>query len=430
MNLAVCESATRANSDLDLIPGRNLVTGENDLAAQIGYLTTLEADLLTLASAVFAADLAVRRGEREAITRTITLSVPVVNLHAFKQVTDDLTYVLYLLSRDNWNLDFIARPGQPESAMPRRPGAGSGKTLLFSGGLDSLAAAVEALESGGQLQLVSHFTGNAVTKRTQEFLADYLQQRFASQCHRVAVRTGGRTIGSLAFPKDNEREPTQRTRSFLFLVLAAICARHQGQSEIVMIAENGQMAIHLPLTAARIGAFSTHTAHPEYVKEIESMLSLILNFPFSITNPFLYRTKAECVVSLIPNHINAVERSTSCWKSSRQSSNHCGECIPCFVRRISLEANGVVISEYARDLFAEHISALPSDDAGKRNFVDLAEFVSIWQSGRSNAELESRYPELINPSIDRGHALSMYRRFASEAMLVFANYPGPTSVLI
>ena len=55
-------------------------------------------------------------------------------------------------------------------------------------------------------------------------------------------------------------ENSQRTRSFLFLVLGALAARRAGHIEIVYLAENGQMAIHLPLTQGRIGAFSTHTA--------------------------------------------------------------------------------------------------------------------------------------------------------------------------
>jgi hypothetical protein len=59
------------------------------------------------------------------------------------------------------------------------------------------------------------------------------------------------------------------------------------------------MAIHLPLTAARIGAFSTHTAHPDFVIEMEGLLGDVLSFKLRIVNPFLYRTKAECVTGLV-----------------------------------------------------------------------------------------------------------------------------------
>jgi hypothetical protein len=46
------------------------------------------------------------------------------------------------------------------------------------------------------------------------------------------------------YPSDAERESSQRTRSFLFLVIASIAARRSGFHDVILIAENGQMAIH------------------------------------------------------------------------------------------------------------------------------------------------------------------------------------------
>jgi hypothetical protein len=45
--------------------------------------------------------------------------------------------------------------------------------------------------------------------------------------------------------------------------------------QLIYIAENGQMAIHLPLTQARIGAFSTHTAHVQNLAEQSGQLESI-----------------------------------------------------------------------------------------------------------------------------------------------------------
>src|SRR5213082_2450013 len=61
-----------------------------------------------------------------------------------------------------------------------------------------------------------------------------------------------------------DAESSQRTRSFLFLTVAALCARRVGHQNIVVIAENGQMAVHLPVTEGRIGPFSTRTAQLKY----------------------------------------------------------------------------------------------------------------------------------------------------------------------
>jgi 7-cyano-7-deazaguanine synthase in queuosine biosynthesis len=123
--------------------------------------------------------------------------------------------------------------------------------------------------------------------------------------------------GGFPFPKDSEREPTQRTRSVLFLTLAALVARRHGVEDVVVIAENGQMAIHLPLTTARIGAFSTHTAHPEFVGMMTKILSKVLEYPIRIENTFLYKTKAEVVEVSVRGHRSLVEGTVSCWKASR-----------------------------------------------------------------------------------------------------------------
>jgi hypothetical protein len=63
--------------------------------------------------------------------------------------------------------------------------------------------------------------------------------------------------------------------------------------QVVYIAENGQMAVHLPLTQARIGAFSTHTAHPEALAKAEEYFNTVLDRAIQIVNPYVHKTKAE-----------------------------------------------------------------------------------------------------------------------------------------
>ncbi len=190
-----------------------------------------------------------------------------------------------------------------------------------------------------------------------------------------------------------------------------------------MVGENGQMAIHLPLTPARIGAFSTHTAHPEFLFDMQRLLSALLQVNFTLENPFVYKTKAETISFIAGSrkHRGAIQQSVSCWGAGRQAFSHCGECIPCIVRRTALEDRGVRLREYARDLFAEDVARLSEDDAGKRNLFDIAEFVALF-STLPDAVLLDKFPELINPHFDRAVAVSMYRRFAEEARRVFARH--------
>lgn len=418
------ERIDQSGADLVLQPEGNLRTGIEDFSKFFPNPTSLEKDVLLVASAIYACDLAFKRGERENITRSIEVTIPVINIQAFERLNSQLQVLLWILSHDAWSFTFKRDKGAPEQAEDW-PQA-DGKTLLFSGGLDSFAGAVELLDDLGisGVQLSSHVTANPVTRTSQNKLAEYLGDKYSGKLNRVIVRTGGHAITDLPFPEYNDREETQRTRSFMFLAIAALAARRSGRSEIVMIAENGQMAIHLPLSAARMGAFSTHTAHPEFVHKVGDYFTELLGFPVQVTNPFLYHTKGEVVKKLVSKYPDAVPFSVSCWKGSRVSTDnhHCGACIPCLTRRVSLEFNGLCLKEYTRDLLSEDVIALLPEDEGKRNLVELVEFAYLFKT-LSDAELEYTYPELINAQIDKANAISMYRRVANEVETVFRNYP-------
>lgn len=428
----VLDDISTEDDVLLLRPGVNLVTGEVNFQATFEQPTSLETDVLTLASAIFACDLAFKRGEREKITRQIELTIPVVNLAVFNNILDDLRYALYVLSHDAWQVNFIQRDGVPEAPCDWRQ-KNVGKVLLFSGGLDSFSAAVHYGDAGKHIQLVSHVTANRVVSGAQEELFRYLQNQYSKQFTRIAVRVGGRNRErkGFPFPSDQDREDTQRTRSFLFLSLAGLAARRRGFKDVVLIAENGQMAINLPLTAARISAFSTHTAHPEFVDVMSKLLSTLLNYHIQIENPFLYMTKAEVIKSVVTNHRSMLDHTVSCWRALRVpgTKKHCGICIPCLVRRIAIESHHIMLPEYQRDLLREDIATLDSEDDGRRNLIELGEFVKLFGSVASQATLEHYYPDLANPHIDAGQAIGMYHRSALEARSVFNHYPSIKGLL-
>jgi len=421
------------DDSLRLKPGVNFVTGEKEFKSRFKMPTSLKVDLLVVASAIFAADLAFKRGERSNFQRQIRLTIPVVNRPAFQHVADDFRTALWRVSNDAWTLNFVQRQGAPEtSRMWLREG--EGKVLLFSGGLDSMAAAVLYGEAGEQVHLASHVTANPVIRTAQRSVFGYLNDRFTGQfSHRpFRISCADRTNLGFPFPKDSEREATQRTRSVLFLALAALVARRNGVEDIVVIAENGQMAIHLPLTTARIGAFSTHTAHPEFVQMMRDLFSTLLDYPIRIENPFLYRTKAEVVAATVERHREVVESTVSCWKASRVvgDKSHCGYCVPCLSRRIALETHGLELPEYRRDLMREEMASLSIEDEGKRNLVEMIEFATTFGSSRSQADLESEYPDLLlGEEIDATAVVEMYRRFGREALDVFDRYPSVKAIM-
>lgn len=422
---------TSSGKTLQISDGGNLYNGIESHSAALGALTSLEKDLVFVASVIYLSDLASKREEREQFVRTIELKIPVVNLHAFERIKDGLRKCLRIVSRDNWRIDFIRKSGDQDEGSEWQEG--DGKTLLFSGGLDSLAGAYHLSEDQSPLALVSHVTHNQTITSAQSALYDSIVASRGAAISHIPWRVYGRNHRNFPFPKDGEREETQRTRSFLFLSLGAVVARRLGHKKIVVMAENGHFAIHLPLNAARIGPFSTHTANPDFLKECETVFrSLFESDSLEITNPFQYFTKGE-VVALIPSgeYENLVGKSVSCWRASRvTSTNHCGECVPCLMRRISLECNGFASDETSRDLLNEDVGNLAPGDIGKRNFMDLNEFFSRFRNPNlSDQELLIHYPELFSERIDSTKAIAMYRRSAEEFHRIVARYPSVSGLI-
>lgn len=406
-----------------LVEGTNLETGEEALSKIFGRLTSIEADLLRVASAVFAADRASLRGERENLTRDIALTVPVANLDRLLPMKHALERLIRDLSTDIWNLRFIAkRASGADDVEDETPASNTGKTLLFSGGLDSLAAAIEFSDQANSLLLVSHRTRNRATEGAQTKLAEMLRasgRQFGHIQVFVSSRDGGPTNLAHAV------EPTQRTRSFVFLVIAAICARRSGHSEVLYMAENGQMAIHLPLTSARIGAFSTRTAHPRIIAAAEAFLREMLGFNLKVHNPYVYLTKAEVVARIIANMPTGLPVSTSCWKNARitvANVHHCGACVPCIMRRIAIEANMATDpTAYLEDAFAASSGGLPSNEEARRNLADISEFAQNFQKLDTDSVI-MEYPDLLAKQLDSAKAVEMYRRFADETTAVLSRY--------
>jgi 7-cyano-7-deazaguanine synthase in queuosine biosynthesis len=415
------EEVPPSGFDIHLKLGEHVFTGSAEFQEKFGPPTTLESDLLNLAAAIFAVDRGLPRGEREDFARRVELSIPVVNFARLQPLLPDMERVLRSLSNDSWRLTLRQRDGTPEQAFSSEPK--NGETLLFSGGLDSLAAAVE-FGARTNLHLVSHITRNQQTRSTQQELVSMLSQSGLEFPHDQFF------VSSIDAPNfDHDVESTQRTRSFLFMILGALVARRLGHRRVLMIAENGQLAIHLPLNNARVGAFSAHTAHPDVLALMQRILRTALSVNFELLNPYVYRTKGEVIDGLWKTLRDSIPVASSCWRSRLpQGKTHCGECIPCYVRRIAIETHGADTTAYARDIFSENIGSLPPTDDGRRNLVDLCEFVVRFKR-ESELELMSEWPELYSTNMDPAQVIRMYRRASDEAIAVLNRYSGVMPLL-
>lgn len=409
------------------LEGKTLFTGDKEFRKNFAEPTSLELDLLRIGAAVFAVDRATKRGDNERLDRDFEVQIPVVNAARLSAVRHNFERVLHTLSNDWWSLEFLPITGNEEGNLERDVRAG--ETLLFSGGLDSLAAAIQFGKAAKPLQLVSHRTKNQPTTRAQDELVRLLEKSGYNLVHRSYFVSSA----SAAPPTfDHDIENSQRTRSFVFLIIGALSARRSGHRKLVYLAENGQMAVHLPLTPGRLGALSTHTAHPDVLVHMETILRSVLSYDLEIRNPYLYKTKKEVVSVVWKDLRKAIPISTSCWKNSRLKppATHCGECVPCYIRRIAIEHHGKDETVYAKDPWAS-LSSLSEDDDGRRNLCDLAEFVYRVKT-KSNADLLDEYPELLGTvaDMDVDKVLDMYRRFSKETEKVWSAYPSPKSLLL
>jgi 7-cyano-7-deazaguanine synthase in queuosine biosynthesis len=407
---------------IHLQAGRDMFWGDEDFRAAFDDVTSLERDLLLLGASIFAADRGTLRGEHEDFARSIDVSVPVINAGALQPCVEDIERVLRTLSNDSWRITLRQYDGTVDRGLKVEESEGG--VLLFSGGIDSLAAAVEFGPSH-KLVLVSHVTRAQQTRNVQLRLVKLLEsQGMALPHHQFFVSS--RSTPAFA----HDVESSQRTRSFMFLILAALVARRQGRRKLLTMAENGQMAIHLPLNAARIGSYSTHTAHPDVLRTLEGILSRVLGIPFTISNPYVACTKAEVVSRIWTTVQEAVFIANSCWRSARlpAGATHCGECVPCMVRRIAIETHGTDATPYSRNSFSEVFTAMGSDDEARRNLADLCEFTKRFET-LSNADLFDEWPELYSENIDASATIEMYRRAASQTRTVLSRYPGLSAAL-
>ncbi len=392
-------------------------------------LDPVSLDLCEIASYVYLGDKAVARGKFENWVRDLAFVIPVRAPELWNGVRDLLTQTVATLSGDNVRFEFVEKQTGPGRSDPGGggppPGWRSDCVCLFSGGLDSFAGAVDMVRNGRRPLLASHYVSGlkGVQRRLAEVQQDHLGVEFEHFQYRVTSRRPPRE--SLRI---QTRESTHRARSFLFLGFAAVAAAVRGLSEI-FIYENGVLSLNVPLSEARKGTRSTRHAHPLYLSYFNELIDALYSRRFQVRNPFLFMTKGE-EVELVRRHglQGHIRDTVSCWgypnlTARYRDSNHCGACIPCIVRRVSMISAGL---EDRDDRYVVDIFRLGADATAKdlRNVEDLVYFCQSF-AALSKTELLLRYPELVMVETGDGAEadpveaiLRVYRRFANEVLSI------------
>jgi hypothetical protein len=207
--------------------------------------------------------------------------------------------------------------------------------MLFSGGLDSLAGAVqEAIFDKRNVCLVNHRSTGKLSPRHRALVKQLSDKVPAVPPLHIPVRINKK--------KRLGREYTQRTRSFLYATLGATVASMFGLNRIRFY-ENGVVSLNLPLSGQVVGARATRTTHPRTLRAFETLLSAVAGRKFAVENKFLWNTKTD-VVRLIGDAGCGplIKHSSSCtrtWESTILHP-HCGVCSQCIDRRFAVLAAG------------------------------------------------------------------------------------------
>lgn len=318
----------------------------------VQYLPAVLTDLIEIAAYVYSADQftsrggSVMRGMGQEWVRTFRFRIPVRELEIWRSpdIQRALVGTLGFLSDDDFTFEFVPHP-DPASAelqtyleYPELAGSSfePDDVLLFSGGLDSFAGAVEnLLGRGRKVALVSHRSSTMIASKQRHLIEALRDRTERGQLFHVPL--------SVNKGSEEAAEFTQRTRSFLFACIGLVVARMFGR-DTVQFFENGVVSSNLPVASHVLGTRATRTTHPRVLVEFGRLFSLILGTQIAVENPFFWKTKAD-VIAVLAQHdcADLIVDTFSCTRV-RQSTvhgRHCGVCSQCLDRRFGVLASGL-----------------------------------------------------------------------------------------
>lgn len=321
-------------------------------------------DLLRIAAFVYSADTRVSRGTEKDVfaskwSRSFHMVLPVWDLSFWNDQTvkEALSETLKFLTGDEFSFQFAQR-----SNRKIKQGLINFKDLIhplplvdvvipFSGGSDSLAAVLLALNEGRHPILVSHRPAPTLDTR-QKNLVNELRTKFKNwsfpHISMWANRKGDKRAADFS----------QRSRSFLYTSASAIAAAMLGVNEI-RLCDNGVVSINLPQSGQNYGTFLSRSTHPQFLTLAQELMRIITDRNnLSITNSLIFKTKKE-VLEVISSsgYPELLQETVSCAhvEGKTKLQPHCGVCTQCIDRRFASVAAELtqfdLPTRYEKDIF-------------------------------------------------------------------------------
>ncbi|MBI3910027.1 MAG: hypothetical protein HY320_03730 [Armatimonadetes bacterium] len=405
-------------------------------------------DLLWVASFVYMADRGVLRYTPKDVfadrwCRGFRMVVPVWDLALWQdpKVQLALDETLRFLTGDEWSFEFVQRAeGEPIQKVlhfhePIHPLPRADVVILFSGGADSLAAVLEAVQQGHRPVLVSHRAAPVVDAR-QRNLVGLIRKRYpAWDFPHISMwvnRKGG----------PRTKEQSQRSRSFLFASLGVVTAAMLGLDD-VRLCDNGVVSINLPQSGQNVGTFLTRSTHPRHLELLQEFARILTGRAgLTIRNTFIYKTRREVFEDIrASGHPELLQETVSCahLEAMTKQQPHCGVCSQCIDRRFASIAAEMqmydLAKRYEKDIFigplgegverthaenyvrfARLLEELPNADAFFKQFPELYDCLPTdgnpdWH-GEQLWSLFQRHQQNVNGVLDLmiGHHAALIRR--------------------
>ena len=325
----------------------------------------LSSELLNLSTLVYAADTRMSREDysQDGWTREFDIYFPVNNTVEWDPLVIKIQDLLSFITGDFWKIHLRERPLAhkleimvlPTTETPVLPVK---VVSLLSGGLDSFIGAIDILSDKTDSLFVGHYTKDG-TQKYQIAVEEILTKTFPDNFK-------GYAKGCIIFDKhvfgseyeNVQAENSQRSRSFMFLSMAAYLASSMGTRCKLIVPENGFIALNVPLDPLRLGANSTKTVHPNFMVKMAEIFDG-LNLDIELLNPYRHMTKGEMMTQcsnagLLADHAN---KTLSCASQGKMrwdkgglkakrlggsgGSGNCGYCYPCLIRKASFIKAGI-----------------------------------------------------------------------------------------
>jgi len=412
----LCETDKCNSQELNLLSrtvnsiNANVVIGIDKFIKDPENISPRILDLLHIAAYVFCADRLIYRGNRYSLdntawARSFNFNIPVADYSFWsnKKVIMKMEEALTFMTGDR-NFKFSFKQSNREYLYLRNPqmslftpeytdigNVEDTDIMLFSGGLDSLAGAIQRLNDfpNRKLCLVSH-KANTVTTHTQDEVAKYLKETYFNRILQYGFKChNSKTLTS--------REETQRSRMFLFSSIAfAICSCYNKKE--LFIHENGITSINLPKQGDSINARTSRTTHPKTIGLLRDFYKLFKE-DFEITTPYYNKTKRDIIDLFVKyEEEKIISSSVSCSSTRSKPGNlatHCGCCSQCIDRRLAIYA--AKLEDYDTTYATDIIKQIPDKETIQRIYNTLRLACQEW--GKNKNELLQNFTDEISDVI-------------------------------